>query len=332
MIHFDWLWILLLTPLPWVFGRLLPAAAVSAGATLYIPFTADLSELEGMHSDVTRHPGRYLAIFVWLLLLMAAARPQWLGEPIELPEAGRNLMFALDASGSMETPDLDINGSQASRLEVIKQVAGDFIERREGDRVGLILFGSQAYLQSPLSFDRVTVKTLLDQAMIGIAGRETAIGDAIGLAVKRLRHAPEGRAVLILLTDGANTAGEVPPRQAAELAAQAGLRVYTIGVGADRMRVRGLFGSQTVNPSSGLDESTLRAIAETTGGSYFRARDREGLTEIYQRLDQLEPVEEGSREVHPVTSLYPWPLGAALLITLIWGLVALSPPLKRGAA
>ena len=221
---------------------------------------------------------------------------------------------------------MTLDGSQANRLEVVKQVAGEFVENRAGDRVGLILFGSQAYLQAPLTFDHVTVRHFLDEAVIGVAGRETAIGDAIGLGVKRLREAPGGEAVLILLTDGQNTAGAVSPRQAAELAAQTGLRIHTIGIGAERMRVRGLLGTRLVNPSADLDEATLRAIAETTGGRYFRARSREDLEDVYARLDELEPVAGESHVVRPVTALYPWPLGVALLLSL---LLAGVPSMRR---
>ncbi len=213
-----------------------------------------------------------MAALAWLFLLIAAARPQWLGDPITLPQAGRNLMLAIDVSGSMETPDMTLDGNQTSRLNAVKQVAGDFIEHRGNDRVGLILFGTQAYLQAPLTFDHTTVRHFLDEAVIGVAGRETAIGDAIGLVIKRLRKAPGGKGVLILLTDGQNTSGNVSPIQAAKLAAQTGLRIYTIGIGADRMRVQGLLGSRLINPSTNLDEATLKTIAHTTGGRYFRAR------------------------------------------------------------
>jgi Ca-activated chloride channel family protein len=191
------------------------------------------------------------------------------------------------------------------------------------------LFGSQAYLQAPLTFDRDTVGSYLADAMVGIAGRETAIGDAIGLAVKRLREAPEGRAVLVLLTDGANTAGAVSPRKAADLAAEAGLRIHTIGVGAQSMQVRGLLGRRTINPSADLDEATLKYIADTTGGRYFRAYDREGLEEVYRRLDALEPAGGSSRVVRPTTELYPWPLGVALLMSFGLALGATGPSLPR---
>jgi len=183
--------------------------------------------------------------------------------------------------------------------------------------LGLILFGSQAYLQTPLTFDRLTVSNLLYEAAIGLAGKETAIGDAIGLAIKRLRDQSEEDRVLILLTDGANTAGSVDPKKAADLAAQEKVRVYTIGVGADDMLIPSLFGARRVNPSTELDEETLQTIADKTGGRYFRARDTESLNEIYRLLDQLEPVAMDEDTLRPVKELYAWPLAAALLLS-VW--------------
>lgn len=254
------------------------------------------------------------AMICWVLLILAVARPQWLGEAIEQPETGRNLLLAVDVSGSMEIVDMD--DGRSNRLDVVKQVAGDFIRRREGDRIGLILFGTHAYLQAPLTFDHTTVNTLLQETVIGIAGRETAIGDAIGMALKRLRKA-SGETVLVLLTDGANTSGQVSPNKAAELAKQQNLRVYTIGVGGGPREVSGLFGTQIVNTSSDLDEETLQAIADMTGGQFFRATDRKTLEAIYHQLDEIEPVLKGSRLVRPVTELYIWPLGAALLLSFV---------------
>ena len=188
--------------------------------------------------------------------------------------------------------------------QVVKQVAGDFIERRAGDRVGLILFGRRAYLQTPLTFDRQTTRALLEESAIGLAGKETAIGDAIGLAVKRLREEPEQNRVLVLLTDGANTAGAVEPLKAADLAAAEGLKIYTIGVGADEMMVRSLFGSRRINPSADLDERALTAIADKTGGRYFRARDTRSLMQIYGILDELEPAAEEEDVLRPPAELY----------------------------
>ena len=246
-----------------------------------------------------------------------------MGEPVEQAISGRDLMLAVDLSASMEEQDFFINKQAVDRLTAIKSVASDFINRRVGDRVGLVLFGTQAYLQTPLTFDRKTVQTLLDEAVIGLAGDNTAIGDAIGLAVKRLKNQPSDSRVLILLTDGANTAGEVTPIKAAELAAANHLKIYTIGVGADEMIVRSFFGNRKVNPSRDLDENTLVKVAESTGGRYFRARNTDELNNIYMLLDKLEPVEKDKQYFRPRKELYVWPLGlaSALVLLICWARV-----------
>jgi Ca-activated chloride channel homolog len=315
MIHFVWPWFLLLLPLPLVLRHYLPADTSTRDAALRVPFLGDFRFAGAAPSNViTGHGFLLLALLAWALLIVAVARPQWLGDPIELPVSGRDLMLAVDLSGSMEVQDFVLNGKPVNRLYATQQIAGDFIERRVGDRIGLILFGRQAYLQTPLTFDRKTVHTLLSEAVIGLAGKETAIGDAIGLAVKRLRNKDQNSRVLILLTDGANTAGEVEPVKAAELAAQEGLKIYTIGIGADEMMVRSLFGTRRINPSADLDEKTLKAIADKTGGRYFRARDADELEKIYQLLDQLEPVDKDTRVFRPTSALFFWPLGIATII------------------
>ncbi len=312
-------WVFGLVLLPLLFWWLLPPAQRAASSALRVPFYAELAELQGQRSstDVRQRTGLLgLAGLIYVLLLLAAARPQWLGEPIALPVSGRDLMLAVDLSGSMEQADLQVNGRAVDRLSVVKAVLGEFIQRREGDRLGLILFGEQAYLQTPLTFDRETVKTLLQESVIGLAGQQTAIGDAIGLAVKRLRERPEDHRVLILLTDGSNNAGALAPDKAAELAAQAKVKIYTVGVGATQMRVAGFFGqTQVVNPSRDLDAKTLQWVADKTGGRYFRARDTQELERIYQLLDDLEPVEVDQQVFRPTTPLYPYPLGAALLLS-----------------
>jgi len=316
VIHFEWPWLLLVLPLPWLVRRFLPPASVQQAALL-VPFLADFESVAEGRVRVTqsRWP-LWLALLGWLLLVLAAARPQWLGEPVLLPQSGRDLLLAVDLSGSMQEDDFEISGRRVDRLTATKQVAGEFIERREGDRIGLILFGAQAYVQAPLTFDRQTVLTLLYEAAIGLAGKETAIGDAIGLAVKRLQGVESQRRVLILLTDGANTAGEVAPLKAAELAAEKGLKIYTIGVGATEKEVRSLFGTRRVNPSRDLDEKTLSAIAEQTGGRYFRARNTQELQQIYRLLDELEPSEGEAISYRPRSALYPWLLAAVLLLCL----------------
>ncbi len=319
--QFAWPWLLTALPLPLLAALLLPRAQVSSPAALRFPFYGAFRQ-----SPVT--PGRrrsrlrlLLATLAWLLLVSAAGRPQWLGETLHLPVSGRSLMLAVDISGSMQTEDMQVNGRQAMRLAAVKRVAGEFIDQRTGDLLGLILFGEQAYLQAPLTFDRRTVKTLLNEAAIGLAGKSTAIGDAIGLAIKRLREQPEQNRVLVLLTDGTNTAGSIEPLKAADLAAAEAVRIYTIGIGADRMLVRGPFGIQRI-ATGDLDEATLQAIADKTGGRYFRARDTESLQEIYTLLDAIEPVSADEQSYRRVEELYAWPLAGALLVSLLLALPA----------
>jgi Ca-activated chloride channel family protein len=316
-----WPLVCLLLPLPLLAAWLLPQAPATSGTALRLPYYNALHAALGDRRATPRRARLLLAAAGWLLLVLAAARPQFIGEPLQLPVSGRDLLLAVDISGSMETPDMQLGRQVTDRLTAVKAVAGEFIGRREGDRLGLILFGEQAYLQTPLTFDRQTVRTLLNEAAIGLAGKSTAIGDAIGLAVKRLRKQPQQNHVLILLTDGANTAGSVDPLKAADLAAAEGLRIYTIGVGAESIRVRGLLGTRQVSNNE-LDEATLTAIAEKTGGRYFRARDIAGLEAIYQLLDELEPASQDAEVFRPVRELYAWPLAGALLISVLLALAA----------
>jgi Ca-activated chloride channel homolog len=321
MIHFAWAWALLALPLPLLVRRFLPAHQAVEQAALKVPFLADMADLQAQPRFQAKSTVLWLAALAWICLVVACARPQWLGEPIEQAISGRDLMMAVDLSRSMEARDFMLNNRPVDRLTAIKAIATDFIQRRVGDRIGLILFGSQAYLQAPLTFDRKTVQTLLDEAELGLAGENTAIGDAIGLAVKRLKNQAANSHVLILLTDGANTAGEVTPLKAAELAAASALKIYTIGIGADEMVVSNLFGSRKVNPSIDLDEKTLIKIAESTGGYYYRARNTEELNNIYLRLDELEPVEKDKQYFRPRTELYVFPLSLSLvLIAILSGL------------
>lgn len=323
MIHFEWPWLFLILPLPLLIRYLLPATNNVENAALRVPFIEDFKSLN--EEQVQRHKTKrwtlWLATLAWILLVVAATRPQWWGEPLQLPLNGRDLMMAVDLSGSMQYEDFRIQDKVVDRLTATKWVAGQFIKRRIGDRLGLILFGEQAYLQVPLSFDRQTVRTLLNESAIGLAGKQTAIGDAIGLAVKRFLDKPDKKNknswVLILLTDGANTAGKLEPLKAAELAAEEGLKIYTIGIGADEMVVRDFFGTRRVNPSADLDEKTLKEIAEKTGGRYFRARDTKELEKIYKILDKLEPIQEDSKVYRPTKALYPWPLTIAILLSSI---------------
>ena len=331
MIQFEWSWAFAALPLPLLLRLLLPMARSQQDAALRVPFIEDFQGIStgGVVSGKQRRWPLLLASLAWLCLILAVARPQWIGEPIQLPTSGRDLMLAVDLSGSMDTKDFQIKGETVNRLYATQVIAGEFIKRRVGDRVGLILFGEQAYLQTPLTFDLNTVRILLYEAVIGLAGNATAIGDAIGLMVKRLADEEDVQQVMILLTDGANTAGEVEPVKAAELAAEKGLKIYTIGIGADEMIVRSLFGNQRVNPSADLDEETLTAIAEKTGGKYFRARDSKELLKIYSPIDELEPSEQEAELFRPMRALYIYPLGIAMALASVVMLVLNLAGLKK---
>ena len=310
--RFDWPWLLLALPLPWLLRRWLPAAA-GTGVALRIPF---LDEIATAISSGPRRSAQppLLAWLVWCLLVLAAMRPIDLGEPTAPPTTGRDLLLAVDVSGSMAAEDMQIGRQAVSRLSAVKAVVGDFLERRVGDRLGLLLFGQRAYLVTPLTLDRDAVKAQLLDSQVGIAGRETAIGDAIGLSVKRLRDRPQEQRVLILLTDGVNTAGALEPARAAELAKAENVRVYTIGMGSDRSG--GLFGLAFSTNSAEIDEAVLKSIARETGGQYFRARDTAELAGIYAEMDRLEPALLDAEPLRPRHELFVWPLGAALLLGL----------------
>ncbi len=316
MIEWLWPWMLLLAPLP-LLVRWLWRTSQRSQAALTVPsietFTAVTDT--GVRKIPGQRIGLYLLWLTWLCLLLAAARPQWTGDPVTLPTSGRDLMLAVDISGSMATEDMEVNGEYVDRLTIVKAVVGQFIQARAGDRVGLVLFGTNAYLQAPLTFDLTSVNRLLVEAPVGIAGGKTAIGDAIGLAVKRLRMRPQEDKILILLTDGANNVGEVSPEKAAELAAYDNIKIYTVGVGAEEMRMPGLLGlgRRITNPSADLDEDTLTSVATTTGGQYFRAKDTRELAEIYSYIDELEPIDQDPETYRPIQALYFWPFSFGLL-------------------
>jgi Ca-activated chloride channel family protein len=315
MFHLAWPWMALLIPLPWVLLRM-RRAAQPGGAALYLPFAASVAAPTAT-ARLSRGVLGLLAA-VWGLLVLAAMRPQWLGQPLPVPTNGRQIMLAIDCSGSMASQDM----GGASRLEIVQVVAGRFIARRQGDQIGLILFGSRPYLQAPLTTDISTVQKFLDEAVVGVAGPQTAIGDAIGLAIKALRQrertggASIHKSVLILLTDGGNDAGVMPPLEAARLARQTGLRIFTIGVGAGEEQ--SLFGLTSGNTD--LDVGLLQNIASITGGEFFRATNPEALQAVYRRINQLEPTVGNKQWLRPAAEWFSWPLGLALLLSIpgVW--------------
>jgi len=326
MLEWAWPWVVLALPLPWLVARLMPPARGAAESALRLPYALRGLEEAGGAAPVPRLR-RLLAWLGWVLLIAAAARPQWLGEPQALPRTGRDLLLAVDASGSMNTQDMEIGNDAVSRYAAVKVIAGDFIHRRIGDRIGLIVFGSQAYMLTPLTFDRDTVFKQLAESSVGLPGRETAIGDAVGLGVKRLLERPQEDRVLILLTDGVNDAGELDPDKSIELARAEHVKIYAIGIGAEAMRVDGFFGSRVVNPSADLDSRLLTAMAEKTGGRFYRARNTAELAQIYGEIDKLEPSADAQEQFRPVDDLFFWPLAAALLAALLAALRAV--PVRR---
>jgi Ca-activated chloride channel homolog len=316
MLEWAWPWLFLLLPMPWIVSRLIAPARTDSSSALRIPLALrDLAVSDG--AARTPRWRTIIAILAWTLLVAACARPQWLGDAESLPRSGRDLLIAVDASGSMSTEDMKIGMQAISRYGAVKTIAGDFIHRRVGDRIGLIIFGSQAYLMTPLTFDRDTVLKQLNDSVVGLPGRQTAIGDAVGLAVKRLQDRPQDHRVLILLTDGVNDAGELDPYKSIELAVAEHVKIYTIGIGAESMQMEDFFGSHTVNPSADLDERLLRSMAEKTGGSFFRARDTQELAKIYREIDALEPAADAQQQFRPVDELFYVPLSGALLLVVV---------------
>lgn len=329
MLSFEFPWVIYLLPLPLLVYWLLPKTEQQQAA-VRVPFFSELRAMQQHSSSVIARSKLRLAalLLFWLGLLSAAAGPNWIGEPISLPASGRDLLLAVDLSGSMKVEDMQLRGQQTTRISAVKAVLDDFILRRKGDRLGLVLFGTHAYVQAPLTFDRQTVQRFLSEAQIGFAGdQQTAIGDAIGLSVKRLRDRPGDRHVMVLLTDGQNNGGEVQPMPAAKLAADNNIIIYTVGIGADEMVVPGFlgssFGSRRINPSAELDEKTLQQIAALTGGKYFRARNPEELSNIYQLLDELEPVEDKQQTFRPQKALFYWPLALCFIIGALWALATM---------
>jgi Ca-activated chloride channel family protein len=303
----EWWWALTLLPLPAAVRMWLPASE-RPGLAIAVPLLNRYG-----HSDTAleqasyRQTGLFLWLF-WIALVLAACRPYWLGEPVSRSLSGRDLVLAVDISGSMSETDMTVDSKAVSRLEVLKIVVGRFIERRQGDRIGLILFGTNAYNFVPLTFDLDTLRQLLFDVSTGLAGRHTAIGDAIGLAVKSMSDQQAEHKVLILITDGSNTSGFEDPVLAAAAARQQGLTIYTIGVGSDAEALGRIYGQQNIPTGIALNENVLRRIASISGGRYFRATSSERLEEIYLALDRLEPVEHQYRSHRPRRELFGWPL------------------------
>lgn len=311
---FAWPWLLLAIPLLWLVRVLMPARANPQPA-LRVPWGERLRRVaSGGVLEVGSRGFPWLALLAWCLLCVASARPQQLGPPVAPPQVGRDMMLAVDLSASMGEEDMELGGRLVDRLTAAKAVLADFLDRRVGDRIGLVVFGDRAFALTPLTLDRDSVRQQLDASVVGLAGRATALGDAIALSTKRLQQQRTQQRVLIVLTDGVNTAGVLAPAKAAQIARDAGVRIHAIAFGGEGGGALSLFGLRLPTGGDEVDEAGLQEIARLTGGRFFRARDTEALAGIYAEIDSLEPVQRQGQVVRPKIERYPWPLGLALAV------------------
>ena len=311
---FAWPWLLAAIPLPWLVHALLPARASQVPA-LRVPWGERLRKVaSGGLLQASPRGFPWLAMLAWSLLCVAAARPQELGPPIAPPQVGRDMMLAVDLSASLGEEDMELGGRVVDRLTAAKAVLADFLDRRVGDRIGLVVFGDRAFALTPLTLDRDSVRQQLDASVVGLAGRATALGDAIALSTKRLQQQKTEQRVLIVLTDGVNTAGVLEPAKAAQIARDAGVRIHAIAFGGEGSGALSVFGFSLPTGGDEVDEAGLQKIAQLTGGRFFRARDTEALSGIYAEIDALEPVKRQGQAVRPKIERYPWPLGLALAL------------------
>jgi Ca-activated chloride channel homolog len=335
MFSFAWPWMVALLALPVLIRYLGPHAKIGTAPNapqVFFPYVDRLKAIFPAQRQ-RRQFGRPYAILLgilWLSLTCALMRPQLVDQFVPLQNSGYDLMLAVDLSGSMQALDYAKDGAQLSRLEVVKSVVSDFISQRQGDRVGLILFGSKAYMHVPLTLDTLSVRKMLDNTTVGEAGDTTAIGDAIGLAVQNLRDRPEKSRVIILLTDGGDNASTLPPLGAAKLAQQYGIRIYTIGVGSQGPVPIPDDMGQIVLTEFDLDEGLLQNIAKITGGNYYRAADTKALQDIYAQINKLERTRAEARSYLIRRPLYRYPLGAALMMLLLLSLLPVFLQVRRG--
>ncbi len=309
-------WMLLLLPLPFLVVRWLPAVHSSGG--LRVPTTIGVRLEQGESLGESLAGRSLLPAIVWLALVVALAGPRMLVTSLALPVEGRDIILALDLSGSMEQEDFAIDGERVSRLDAVKRVASAFVRGRSGDRLGLVIFAEKAYVAAPLTHDVGSVATAIEQATIGISGRSTAISDGLGLALKRLQRVQSPARVVVLLSDGQDTAGTARPGEVGTLAKDLGIKVHSIALGPK--------GLDDAAPSrNAVDVETLRGVAEASGGTAFRVRSLSDLEQVTSEIDRLEGSPASGPTVEVYRDLWTWPAGLAFLAALAMLL------LRRGA-
>ncbi|MGF1908776.1 VWA domain-containing protein [Vibrio kasasachensis] len=310
-LEFVWWPMFFLLPLPLIAYFLLPQA--KSAAPLYLPYLPE----QAIQQAGNRYTVKVLAGLTWVALICAVARPVWYGDPVVHQPEHRDMLLVVDLSGSMSQEDMLYQGNYIDRLSAVKHVLGDFIEQRNGDRLGLVFFADHAYLQTPLTLDRNAIRQQLQQVVLNLIGSKTAIGEGIGLATKTFVDSSAPQRVMILLSDGSNTAGVIAPMEAAKIAKKYGATIYTIGVGAGEMEVKQFLFTRKVNTARDLDETTLKEIAKLTGGEYFRARNSDDLENIYQTINQLEPVSQATQTWRPQQEWFRFPLASALFLSCV---------------
>ncbi len=311
MLSFAWWWAFFLLPLPLLVYFFAPPAP--SQEAIQLPFVPTEDAKTPSLSKLLKA----LAVVIWVMTVTALARPVWLGEPVEFHPKHRDMMLVVDLSYSMSQEDMKQGNDFIDRLTAVKQVVGDFIDKRSGDRLGLVLFADHAYLQTPLTLDKNTVKEQLNRTVLKLIGNKTAIGEGIGLATKTFIDSDAPQRVMVLLSDGSNTAGIIDPIEATKIAKQFGATIYTVGVGAGEMVVKDFFFERTVNTAQDLDEKTLTDIAQMTGGQYFRARDSQDLANIYNEINKLEPITTVSQTWRPQSEWFTLPLAIALFLSML---------------
>ncbi|CAM3120439.1 vWA domain-containing protein [Vibrio rarus] len=308
---FEWWWMLFALPIPYLTYRFLRER--KATSMVILPHLSQ----KVVEQDKSTTIAKALTILAWVLLVLASARPVWYGDPVAIHPKHRDMMLVIDLSYSMSQEDMQQGSDYIDRLSAVKNVVSDFIDQRTGDRLGLVYFADHAYLQTPLTFDRETVKAQLNQTVLKLIGTQTAIGDGIGLATKTFVDSDAPQRVMILLSDGSNNAGVMDPIQAAQIAKKFHTTIYTIGVGAGKMQVNDFFMTRTVNTAQDLDEQTLTKVATLTGGQYFRARNAKDLENIYSKINELQPVQNATQSWRPRTECFVWPTLIGLLLIFV---------------
>ncbi|WP_194757316.1 VWA domain-containing protein [Aliidiomarina indica] len=315
MLEFAWPLLFWLLPLPLLVRFLLPRIQRTAAA-IWMPQARYLApEYEAKAGG---HWARWiLPSLIWIALVSAAAQPRWVGDPIALNPEAREIMIALDLSGSMQMDDMERNGRAVTRLEAAHSILADFIRRRTGDRIGLIVYADSAHVYVPITSDLETVATMAEEAFIGLAGQRTALGDAIALSIRYFLERESQERVVLMLTDGMINTGQINAEQALQLARNHDVRIHTIGIGSDEVTVQGIFGERRLNPSADLDEIFLNELARATGGEYFRARSSSEMERIYELIDRLEPIANDEQYLRPQRSLVHYPVSVALLALVL---------------